>query len=672
MLATRFKKLITILMMPALLLAVPVVGNTVQLDIGDASGTVGDTVVVAITTSDLTGLGVYAYELRVTWSTTRATLIGAPETATLTAPWGPVTVNPQAGAVDIAAAGATALSGAGTLINLRYVLGPGTGFTTLTFADLIFNEGTPADTLSNGSLTVSALPTITVTPNTGEIVVGDSLQFATSGGTPPYTYTSSDPVAADFLGTDYLKGLSPGAVTVTSEDDGGLTDTSNDLIYIRALSLTAGSSSGAAGSTILVPMTISDPSAYDLTSAQFSLDYDENRIGFKFAIPGSVANAAGWGTPVINDDGQGTLHVALAGSSPLAGPGTLVNLVFQIKPDASSGTPSLVPYGGLFNEVYPPLHISGTVAVYGLPVITVNPNTATIVVGDNVSFSVSGPDTPPLDWGVTNPAVATIDATGQLTATASGQTRVYVEDFLGVTDTTGVISICDLYLIAPDQKVWTVPTPVDISPDRDVTGLGIYGFELTLTFNAASIEVTGVTSTGTASEVWGQPVYNTSIPGQVIIVHAGATELSGSLPLVTVDMRAIVGNNANYTLTISNILFNEGEPCALVVNGTLDLPVGAVTTPPPVELEQNVPNPFNPETTIGYRITEPGPALLRIYDTSGALVRTLVDEDHGAAGRYEARWDGTNASGLRVASGVYLYRLDAGGETVTKKMVLLK
>jgi hypothetical protein len=88
-------------------------------------------------------------------------------------------------------------------------------------------------------------------------------------------------------------------------------------------------------------------------------------------------------------------------------------------------------------------------------------------------------------------------------------------------------------------------------------------------------------------------------------------------------------------------------------------------------LAQNVPNPFNPVTTIRFGLAEPSPVSLRIYDTSGRLVRVLVDGNR-AAGPHEAVWDGLDGSGRPAASGVYFYRLDASSLHEQKKMVLLR
>ena len=89
-------------------------------------------------------------------------------------------------------------------------------------------------------------------------------------------------------------------------------------------------------------------------------------------------------------------------------------------------------------------------------------------------------------------------------------------------------------------------------------------------------------------------------------------------------------------------------------------------------LGQCWPNPFNPSTTIPFAIAVEAHVRLNIYDTRGRLV-TTVEDDILAPGPYERQWDGTDADGRRVASGVYFYRLDVAGEgSMVRKMVLLK
>jgi len=88
-------------------------------------------------------------------------------------------------------------------------------------------------------------------------------------------------------------------------------------------------------------------------------------------------------------------------------------------------------------------------------------------------------------------------------------------------------------------------------------------------------------------------------------------------------------------------------------------------------LAQNAPNPFNPKTTIAFNIVSATDVTLGIYDVSGRRVATLIDR-RMEAGPHRVSWDGMTSEGERAASGVYFYKLTAGDEEVSRKMVLLK
>jgi len=94
-------------------------------------------------------------------------------------------------------------------------------------------------------------------------------------------------------------------------------------------------------------------------------------------------------------------------------------------------------------------------------------------------------------------------------------------------------------------------------------------------------------------------------------------------------------------------------------------------TPTTTALLGNYPNPFNPSTTFRYGLAEPQQVSLRIYNTLGQLVRTVVN-DFQAEGYHEAVWDGRNETGSTVASGIYVYRMTAGSLVETRKMLLMK
>ncbi len=97
----------------------------------------------------------------------------------------------------------------------------------------------------------------------------------------------------------------------------------------------------------------------------------------------------------------------------------------------------------------------------------------------------------------------------------------------------------------------------------------------------------------------------------------------------------------------------------------------AAAVPGGTYLAQNQPNPFNPNTTIGFGLDRPSEVSLKIFDVTGRLVRELASGEM-AEGRHALTWDGTDTAGASVGSGIYFYRLTAGTFSQTRKMILLK
>ena len=102
----------------------------------------------------------------------------------------------------------------------------------------------------------------------------------------------------------------------------------------------------------------------------------------------------------------------------------------------------------------------------------------------------------------------------------------------------------------------------------------------------------------------------------------------------------------------------------------------AAMVPKETLLLANYPNPFNPETWIPYQLSKPADVTLTIYGVNGQVVRQLA-LGHQPAGIYQTRsraayWDGRNAFGEPVASGVYFYTLTAGDFSATRKMLIRK
>lgn len=94
-------------------------------------------------------------------------------------------------------------------------------------------------------------------------------------------------------------------------------------------------------------------------------------------------------------------------------------------------------------------------------------------------------------------------------------------------------------------------------------------------------------------------------------------------------------------------------------------------TPNQFRLHQNIPNPFNPETSISYSIPVEGRVTMKIFDVLGKEITVLVDGLE-SAGYHRVIWNSRDSDGNRVPSGVYIYRLTSGSHVEQKKMILIK
>jgi hypothetical protein len=142
--------------------------------------------------------------------------------------------------------------------------------------------------------------------------------------------------------------------------------------------------------------------------------------------------------------------------------------------------------------------------------------------------------------------------------------------------------------------------------------------------------------------------------------------------------------SAQFAMTSTTLDDSYGLPGVLItgIDASLGTPmvfqVGAWISDVPgnsngaTHLKQNHPNPFNPQTTIGYEILERAAVDLRVFDVSGRMVRVLLDGEVVGPGHHDAAWNGKDENGQQVAAGVYFYRLESGAFSATKRMVLVK
>jgi len=151
----------------------------------------------------------------------------------------------------------------------------------------------------------------------------------------------------------------------------------------------------------------------------------------------------------------------------------------------------------------------------------------------------------------------------------------------------------------------------------------------------------------------------TSARGQQTIQRGHSWDFSLKCEITDSD-----GNTATdiHSVTVGGPAFNVSKT---------EKAVSLKAVPEELTLSNNYPNPFNPVTSIRFGLPKDSKVTITIYSTTGERVVTLVD-GRLSAGYHQVQWDGTNAAGIPVASGVYVYELKTGQQRLVKKMLLVR
>ena len=167
--------------------------------------------------------------------------------------------------------------------------------------------------------------------------------------------------------------------------------------------------------------------------------------------------------------------------------------------------------------------------------------------------------------------------------------------------------------------------------------------------------------------------------GAILFEFDGAVvpTLLADMEMVNKDSKVLVWSRKGHSIdATSEVLSFAGDAELVSVTAvdydTRELKASIVGKVAPLAFALNpaYPNPFNPFTNLSFTLPEALDYSLKIYNVAGQLVRSY--EDMGSVGLNVISWDGKDKAGVDVASGVYFYKLIAGGFTATQKMVMMK
>jgi hypothetical protein len=666
--------------------------RAVQLATGSGSGLAGQAVDIALTATSTTGLNIKSFQFDLTYNANLVTATDVLEATTLvsTAGWGDATFNVTTtagtGKIRVSHAGTTALTGAGVLLRIHFLINPaqlGAASTALTLSNLVFNEGTPNDTTSNGTLTINATPIVTVTPNSGEVIRGQTFgPFIFNGSiTPPVTWSTTNPAVATISAAAVLTGVAPGEVKVVAVDSSvpARRDTSDGVVLVRGMGLTVGNASVYVNNTISVPLTVTSLAGLGIRSGQVKLTFPTSVTATGVTRPpGTLLDGYGG---VYFGASSGTCTVDFAGPSDLTGTGVLCYVQFAAGPNP--GGPVVQVANAVFNETLPAKTTNGTITILALPAITVSPDVVTLLAGATQQFTVSGSPVLPLTWSLTDSTVGTISSSGLFTATQGGTTQVRAVDNVGATDLNTLVDVYDFR--ATVGTISVVPggfVNLPVVSDRKVGTLGIRSVQYELGWTGPYVSSVASTSFGLIP-AWA-PNLLAATPSSTLwrLVAAGTQALANTdsiLHRVRFNISASAPVGTNIPITLVSFLCNEGTPRVLKTNGviqvrtTTDVPGDEV--PAAFALAPPRPNPAAGRMLLRFAIprSDAGTERVRLIliGVDGRLVRSVVDEPF-PPGTHEALWDGRDDGGHPVAAGVYFARLEWQGRSETRKVAVVR
>ncbi|NQZ76925.1 MAG: Ig-like domain-containing protein, partial [Ekhidna sp.] len=547
------KRIITIVTWLCIVALVPVHSQEVLLDVQDAVGFTGDTVSVDfVLNTDLTGQGYIAFEIQTTYNSNSLVPVEVVTEGSILESFGEVQffINENSRTVKVTGANTSELSGTGTLFSIRYTSELNSAY-TIGITDLVLNETRPTLNVDNGRVSFTTPPSLNLSPTSGLITKGETLQFSVSGGTEPYTYSSSDPGISSIDEEGLLTGVSVSFVDVTATDAIGITGVVQD-IEVRGFRLSIPEGlSVIEGDTIEVPVFTTDLTGLNVIAGE--VEFSLSSFEILGVEPGSIS-------PNVNFSNT-SKKISFASDQSIIGSGELFILSLR----AGSSSTNIRFDDIRFNENLAGNGAGALIEVIRLSQISISPSNTQLLIGETRQFSASNSNGP-LVWSVANEEIAVINDEGFLTALIGGITKVVVTDSLGSSGSTN-ITVFDGSLSISEERVpiqtnYSLPISLSALPSNRVAS----SFELDIRYSPTLLQYNGVES-GELTDNWS--ISENDVNGNIKVAAASSTPTSGDGVLLYLNFTLLesLGVNQRTALSFNSASINEGSPSIKLQNG---------------------------------------------------------------------------------------------------------
>jgi hypothetical protein len=559
-------------------------GQSIGLRIPDTTLQVGNSVWLPVyVDSSLSGRQVFSFQIQLLHNTSYLVADSIRTQGTLSANALPTANFGLNGVVNVAGASAMPLSGSGVLFYIRYrVVTTYGGYTTpVNFSAAsatYFNQGSPAILFDGGNITVPSLPNIGISPGNGQLVIGDTLNFTASGGTPPYQWRLADTTAGQLLPLNsnsvrYVP-LSNRSTRIIATDSNGFSGQTSQPIQSYNFHLQLQDTNRFQGSEILYPIRVSDLSAFQVVSGSFTLHLGTAGYLQMLGLETDATLLQSAGLVQYASNGAQSFNISFANSTPLQGSGVLLYVRLKLLvPFASDFFAQLQLSNAQFNQGLTALTRGATIRGLGLPQLSINPNSGTLVAGESRQLSVIN-GFGPFQWSTTDSNLATINAQGLLTARQGGQIQVQVSDSLGASRISGNFDLYDTRIYLRDTVAIVGDSLITMAVYMDALPLGktVNAFNFSFNFDASRLDSFQLIQANTLSQGWAAAINRTANNAYAVAVAGAQGQSQGGI-LCYLRFKILPNFLVNQTISLSqlSLLLNEGNPNALLVNGNMRL-----------------------------------------------------------------------------------------------------
>ncbi len=422
-----------------------------------------------------------------------------------------------------------------------------------------------------------------------------------------------------------------------------------------------------ADDTLLVPLRVHFPLDSTFNSMQAYVKGFQDDLEFSDVYTeGSLIGAAGWEIEIYATDTL--LSINTAGTQTISGDGILLWLKFKIPESITAKDVPVQLKDIIFdNGSIPVIKRDGNIRILYCDIavgdVDQNGEIQTVDATQILKYLVGTIDLDTCQiynaYTSTDPTVSALDAS------------LILQYLAGSIDTlpfnaSGIPYNVEADIILP----WTgyLYEPVVEIPML-LTGSNIYSLEMQLTYNPEYMIFQEISWSDTMSNYLKEFKINN---GKIRIVSAGETALNLTEDTL-LTLRFAISNRdfQETTLTVDYLFCNEKFQMFYVSLMQLYNELTAIDNPfvqiaGKFELAQNYPNPFNPATTISYTLPQQEFVKLIVYDITGRVISTLINE-HQTAGEHKIKWNANS-----ISTGIYFYRIQAGEMDQVKKMILLR